>query len=303
MAKAGIASSMPWLGLDLRLHFQSQCTACIRSTKAEDYTPDLGRVRRQLFQDESANEAATKGPAAAEELEKNSSIADEPEAPIAEDFEKNNSIADGASEAEAPIAAEDFREKNSSIADDAESEAPLAAEDFNKDNSIADAASEASPFQSKHPSEGSCTPTEPETCDEATKHYSLCEAPEEPQKIKRSARLRPSMLDGFKAISPAEQTRLARAKKADGNDGDGGDDDADGASVEAPAGAPARRGRGRGSGRGRGRGKASHHADDGRGRGRGRDKDSRHADDEKDEADKAAGPRGKRAKPDHFFVS
>ena len=124
-----------------------------------------------------------------------------------------------------------------------------------------------------------CTDTEPEESldeDEATKYYSA--SPDQKSMLSRSQRLRPSVLEDLKPMSPQEQNSLARPSK--GEAGTDEEDDAESCG-EAP-----KKGRGRGGGRGRGRG---------RGRQGKNHKDNKVPGAEPaEEPDRAAGPQAKR---------
>ncbi|CAE6962824.1 FAM186A, partial [Symbiodinium sp. CCMP2456] len=199
----------------------------------------------------------------ADEVMHETSIAEGPENTVADEVEQETSIAEGPEDTRA-----DEIMPESHIAEAPED--PLA-DDIMPESRIAEAPEDSVMADSTNLVEASCTETEPESCEDHTKHYE-CIAPgtdsmgSKPA-LRRSDRVRPSILDGLAAISPAEQNKLARPKKgkADGDDED---------SAEAPK----SRGRGRGRG-GRGRG---------RGRGRGTKKP-----DAMDEADKAGGPKRK----------
>ena len=163
----------------------------------------------------------------ADEVMPDSNMAEAGEDPVADEVMPGSNMAEAPKD---PVADEAMPDSNMA-------EAP---EDSAADEVMADSSSQhdTSRFaEAPEAASRSCTETEPESCDDHTKHYEFDPEPNhedsKPAKpaLKRSDRVRPSILKDLAAISPEEQTRLARPTK--GEDAD--DDDEDEGSAEAPS--------------------------------------------------------------------
>ncbi|CAE7279306.1 FAM186A [Symbiodinium sp. CCMP2592] len=157
---------------------------------------------------------------AADEVMPESNIAEAPEVPVADEVMPDSDIAEAP---EDPVADEVM--PDSDIAEAPED--PEAADKVMADSSLQHDTSRFA--EAPEAASRSCTETEPESCDDHTKHYEFDPEPNhEGSKpanpaLKRSDRVRPSILKDLAALSPEEQTRLARPTK--GEEADDEDED------------------------------------------------------------------------------